>query len=88
MYVKKYDENGICTNPITKDKPFINEPREPKLPKQRKHNNTQGVRCIVTRIGDTSFIKFSGKDQVVPSQRLRRGKVKSFTTITHLIPAK
>lgn len=24
MYTKKYDENGLLINPITKEKPFVN----------------------------------------------------------------
>lgn len=49
MYTKKYDENGLLTNPITKEKPFVNigENREQRRFMQRKSNNRKGNGMVV-----------------------------------------
>lgn len=63
MYVKKYDSNGLLTNPITKEQPFLNRGdnrksrRLLKFP-QRKSNNKAGSGCVVTRIGAMTFTRY------------------------------
>lgn len=73
MYVKKYDENGLLTNPITKEKPYITiSNRREKRFKQRKCNNRKGTGMVVYR-----DIRYKILKQFLPS-----GKV-----IVHSLPA-
>jgi hypothetical protein len=60
MYVKQYDENGLVTNPITKERPFFNrgENRKSRRFYQRKSTNRKGPGCVVTKIGTFTFTKY------------------------------
>lgn len=49
MYVKQFDTNGKLLNPITKENPFIVQP------KQRKVKTRLKPKMIVTVIGNTSY---------------------------------
>ncbi len=55
---KKIFENGILTNPITKDNPYVQFSSKKTQPKQRKKNNRKGNGTLVTRIGTFSFLKY------------------------------
>lgn len=50
MYIKKYDNNGLVTNPITKEQPYINSGmnRKQRRITQRKSNNRKGDGLVVT----------------------------------------
>lgn len=48
MYIKKYDENGLVTNPITKENPYLTHGnRSQRRQKQRKSNNRAGHGLVV-----------------------------------------
>ena len=55
-YVKIY-ENGILTNPITKEKPFIVQSRADRR-KARRSNNRKGFGTIVVKVGPLSFMRY------------------------------
>jgi len=55
---KKVYENGILTNPITKDKPYIQMPSQKDNDKTRKTNNRKGIGLVVAKIGPLSFAKY------------------------------
>lgn len=61
---KKVYENGILTNPITKENPYISQITKDKK-KVRKSNNTKGFRMICVRIGKLSFLKFHLREQLI-----------------------
>ena len=60
MYVKQYDENGLVSNLITKQKPFYNkgESRQTRRFTQRRSNNKKGNGLVVSKIGAMSFVKY------------------------------
>ena len=68
MYVKKFDENGIVTNPITKNRPFLNsgDNRKTRRFNQRKSNNRKGDGQVIAQIGVTSFVRYRIVKQHVP----------------------
>ena len=81
-YVKKYDTKGEVSNPITKEKPYVNEFENRK--QRREHlnqpdfrGNTKGVSLTVNR--EAKFYRFI--QQLVDK---KTGKRKS---ILHYIPA-
>lgn len=55
-YVKEH-QNGIVSNPITKDKPFLVSARPDKR-KVRRSNNRKGNGLVVARIGTLAFAKY------------------------------
>lgn len=54
---RKVYENGVLTNPITKDNPYIVSGKQDKR-KFRKSNNSKGVNLVVAKIGTLSFVKY------------------------------
>ena len=69
MYKKIY-KDGILQNPVTKDNPFVNDAKVEKFPKQRRMNNTKGVRCIVSKIGVFSFLRYRTIRQTVGNKQI------------------
>lgn len=56
-YVKIY-ENGILTNPIQKNKPYLSGASQKEGKKLRKSNNRKGLGLVVVKIGALSFMKY------------------------------
>lgn len=77
MYKKIYDANGILTNPITKDSPFVNAgtSRSQRRAKQRPFNNSNKLSNVVTRIGTTKqgrgiFLRYIQEVQSIGRKRI------------------
>lgn len=75
-YIKQYDSNGICTNPIEKSYPsniFPNRSSRRHLAlRSTKHptNNKKGIRLVVTNIGKGQFVKYTMNTQVIGKKRI------------------
>ena len=71
-YVKKY-ENGILTNPITKEQPYVQVESQKDGKRLRKSNNRKGNGLVVAKIGVLSFCKY----RIVKQQSKRQQIVHS-----------
>lgn len=59
-YVKKYDSQGLLTNPITKKTPYLTEGinrRQQRQSPGRAMSNKKGIQLIVTQTGPVTFAK-------------------------------
>ncbi|WP_339896469.1 hypothetical protein [uncultured Algibacter sp.] len=59
-YLKKYSENGLLINPITKEKPYLNLFRTSKSKRdelKESKNNSKSYRLVVTNLGKGLFSK-------------------------------
>lgn len=57
-YVKEY-KNGVLTNPITKEEPYISGASTKQRSKMRGANNRKGNGLVVTRLGAYAFLKYT-----------------------------
>lgn len=56
---KKIYEDGIVTNPITKDNPYLQAPSQKIKSEPRKSNNRKGNGLVIAKIGPLSFVKYN-----------------------------
>lgn len=55
---RKIYENGILTNPITKENPYTQMASQKEKALPRKSNNRKGNGLVVARVGTLSFAKY------------------------------
>lgn len=89
-YVKEYrtDENGIqhLVNPITKDNPYLVEPRQFK--ERNSKNNKKGIRLIVTSYPvQGGGIAYSKYRVITQSVNTDLGHRRISKTVKHYVPA-
>jgi hypothetical protein len=66
-YIKNF-ENGILTNPITKENPYLQSSSNKGGRKFRKSYNQKGIGLIVRRIGFLTFEKLYIRHQFVKNK--------------------
>lgn len=57
-YVKKFNEFGVLTNPITKEAPYVQGTSQKDNQKVRRANNRRGIGCVVARVEALSFARY------------------------------
>jgi hypothetical protein len=67
-YVKIYDTQGVCINPITKENPYLHKADSMLLRKKKKKqpkNNKSGYRIVILKFGYGLISKFHAKQQLI-----------------------
>lgn len=75
MYVKKFDSGGKLLNPITKENPFVNQPKIKKEKDQRKKS-----RMIVLRFGKT-FYRYQSALQKIGGKTIYHSRLVSSSSL-------
>jgi hypothetical protein len=59
-YVKNYSKEGLITNPITKEQPYLNTYKTSKQKRdefKQSKNNSKSIRLVITNIGKGIFMR-------------------------------
>jgi hypothetical protein len=83
-YVKKYGNNGLVANPITKQNPYLHQHEntiDVRNSMKNSKNNKKGIRLVVRNLGKGVFAKYK-----VVTQFFQKPNFKGKKQINHYIP--
>ncbi|MGK0446512.1 MAG: hypothetical protein ACJA2M_000281 [Polaribacter sp.] len=80
-YLKSYSKNGLVSNPITKEQPYLNVFKTAKNLRdelKESKNNSKSFRIVITNLGKGLFMKVKFKRVIFENfvYQLRSNKVK------------